>query len=135
MHGHGEVGVTTERRDAVHECMRRERGRNAQACESVEHWPEVREGLTYDICMSMKRKQHYWVHKADKLGHERAYARGSRADAASHGTYTGAEQVLRHKSCLGQIRRGGMTGGVHPSSIRKRDRVSWASRLDNRPTT
>jgi hypothetical protein len=57
MHGHGEVGVTTERRDAVHECMRRERGRNAQARESVERWPEVREGLTYDICMSMKRKQ------------------------------------------------------------------------------
>jgi hypothetical protein len=73
------------RRDAVHECMRRERRHNAQARESVERWPEVRERAP-DICMSMKRKQHDWVHGADKLRHERAYARGSRADAVSHGS-------------------------------------------------
>jgi hypothetical protein len=49
-------------------------------------WPEVREGLTYDVCMSMKRKQCDWVHGADKLGHERACARGSRVEAAPHGS-------------------------------------------------
>jgi hypothetical protein len=36
--------------------------------------------------------------------------------------------VLRLESCSGQIRRGGMTGGVNPSAVRKRERVSWASR-------
>jgi hypothetical protein len=85
-HGHGEVGTTAEQHDAVHECMRRERRRNARAGESVECWPEVREGLTYSVRMLMKRKQHGWVHGADRLGHERACARGSRADAASHGS-------------------------------------------------
>jgi hypothetical protein len=63
-----------ERHDAVHECMRRERRRNARARESVECWPEVREGLTYNVRMSMKRKQRGWVHRADRLGHERACA-------------------------------------------------------------
>jgi hypothetical protein len=85
-HGHGEVGTTAERHDAVHECMRRERRRNARARESVECWPEVREDLTYSVRMSMKRKQRGWVHGADRLGHERACARGSWADAASHGS-------------------------------------------------
>jgi hypothetical protein len=42
------------------------------------------------------------------------------------GTCTGAEQVLGLESCSGQIRRGGMTGRVHPSAVRKRERVSWA---------
>jgi hypothetical protein len=80
-----EVGVTTEQHDAVHECMRRERRRNARARESVECWPEVREGPTYGVRMLMKRKQRGWVHGADKLGHKRACARGSQADAAPHG--------------------------------------------------
>jgi C4-dicarboxylate-specific signal transduction histidine kinase len=71
-HGHGEVGAT--------QCMRRERRHNALARESEERWPEVRERLTYDVRMSMKRKQHGWVHEADRLS-----ARGSQADAASHG--------------------------------------------------
>jgi hypothetical protein len=36
--------------------------------------------------------------------------------------------VLGLESCLGRIERGGMTGGVHPSDVKKRERVSWASR-------
>jgi hypothetical protein len=64
--------------------MRREHRRSAQAHECVEYWPEVREGLTYNIRMSMKRKQRGWVHGADRLEHVRAYAQGSRADGAAH---------------------------------------------------
>jgi hypothetical protein len=40
----------------------------------------------------------------------------------------GAEQVLGLKSCSGQIRREGMTRRVHPSAVRKRERVNWAYR-------
>jgi hypothetical protein len=50
------------------------------------------------------------------------------AKQRGQGTCTGAEQVLGLESCSGQIRRGGMTGRVHPSAVRKRERVSWASR-------
>jgi hypothetical protein len=49
-------------------------------------WPEVGGCLTYGIHTSLKGKQRDWVHGADKLGHGRACAGGSRADAASHGS-------------------------------------------------
>jgi hypothetical protein len=40
----------------------------------------------YFIRMSVKRKRRGWVHGVDRLGHERACARGSRADVASDGS-------------------------------------------------
>jgi hypothetical protein len=51
----------------------------------------------------------------------RAGARPGRPSGV--GRAHGAEQVLRHESCSGQIKRGGTTGGVHPSAVRKRERV------------
>jgi hypothetical protein len=60
--------------------------------------------LTYDIRMLMKRKQCGWVHGADKLGHERACARGSRADAAPH------EPVQVGHVC--KTRESGLTDGA-----------------------
>jgi hypothetical protein len=55
----------------------------------------------------------------------RAQGRGGKAAWVGH--MHGSRAVLRHKSCSGQIRRGGMIGGVHSSVVQKRERVSWAS--------
>jgi hypothetical protein len=118
-HGHGEVGVMTERHDAVHECMRREHRRNARARESMERWPNVREGLTYVVCVSMKRKQHGWVHGADKLRHEWACERGSRANAAPHG--------LVQVGHVCETRELGLTDRAR-LAVRYRGKVSWQDR-------
>jgi hypothetical protein len=118
-HGPGEVGVTTDRHNAVHECMRRERRRNARARESVECWPEVREGLMYGVHMSMKRKQRSWVYGADKLGHKRVCAQGSREDAVPHSS------VQVGHVC--ETRESGLTDGDR-LAVRYRGKVSWQVR-------
>jgi hypothetical protein len=66
-------------------------------------WPEVREGLTYIVRMSMKMKQHGWVHGADRLGHERACARESWADTVSHSSVQVGHMCETRESGLTEV--------------------------------